>query len=613
MQKKIIVIVIALSLVASFQACLKKSNNAETVRASLLIGIDDLKQSILKLEGDIRKNATQKQVQHDFLEARFQYKKIEFLVEYFCPYTADFINGAPLDEIEVADKRVIAPEGFQVIEPFIFPSLDTTNKQELLGQVHSLAITMNRLTDQANTIPVTDQHVFDAMRLEVYRIISMGISGFDTPSAQNSMNEAAAAILSMQQTLRLYNQDSEWGTAAVQYLQKHSDFNSFNRLQFITDFANPLSTELHNVQLSLGIQPFKELRAVKTTVVTLFDEDAFDENFFTPNYDSHTSTQKVALGKMLFFDPILSGNHNRACVSCHQPEKAFTDGLEKSVAFDEASVVERNAPTLLNSGFQKAQFYDSRVSNLEDQAAAVINNKNELHGSFEKAVTRLKGSVEYVQLFKKAFPAENESISSSSIKNAIAAYVRSLKSMNSRFDQYVRGDKSKMNKDEIVGFNIFMGKGKCGTCHFAPLFNGTVPPNYDRSESEVIGVPQSNAAKSKLDGDRGKFNLYQFEQYRYSFKTPTVRNIALTAPYMHNGAFKTLEEVIDFYNKGGAAGIGADLPYLTLPFDKLNLTENEKKQLVAFMKTLTDTSVSSSMPKQLPKLAELTASRKATY
>lgn len=609
--KKVLVILL-LAGVGCFQACFSSENAEHKVRTQYLTDIDSLRASIKVLEENIQKDRDEETLQQNFRVARLRYKQIEYLVEYFSPYTADFINGAPLDEIEVYDNKIIAPEGFQVIESHLFPAYEETNKAELLEQTHSLLMTMTRLTEQAQTTPITAQHLFDAMRLEVYRIISMGISGFDTPGSQNSILEAAQAIKGMQETLKEYKK-TDWGDAALTYLNDHPEFSTFDRMTFITKFANPLSQDLYELQLNLDIKPFKALRAVNTNAKTLFDADAFDSNFFTADLDTHSSVEKVELGKLLFFDPVLSGNGNRACVSCHQPDKAFTDGLEKSIAFEGKGSIERNSPTLLNAGFQKAQFYDSRVANLEDQAAAVINNKSELHGSFEKSILKLSESEEYQKRFASAFPNKKELITDETIKNAIASYIRSLKSFNSRFDQYVRGDQSKMSKQEIEGFNIFMGKGKCGTCHFAPLFNGTVPPNYERSESEVIGVP-STTDQMNIDKDLGKYNLFKYEQYRFSFKTPTVRNVELTAPYMHNGVFKTLEEVVDFYEKGGAEGIGAKLPYLTLPFDKLDLSPQEKASLIAFMKTLTDTSAFNKTEVKLPQLADKKLnSRKALY
>jgi cytochrome c peroxidase len=149
-----------------------------------------------------------------------------------------------------------------------------------------------------------------------------------------------------------------------------------------------------------------------------------------------------------------------------------------------------------------------------------------------------------------------------------------------------------------------MGKAACGTCHFAPVFNGTVPPLYQETESEVLGVPEDLKAKPlKLDSDPGRGAAKLKEgapYYLHSFKTPTVRNIVATAPYMHNGAYNTLESVMDFYNRGGGIGHGLDVPYQTLPPDKLGLKKREIQAIIAFMKALEDNPFSASIPESLP-------------
>ena len=132
-----------------------------------------------------------------------------------------------------------------------------------------------------------------------------------------------------------------------------------------------------------------------------------------------------------------------------------------------------------------------------------------------------------------------------------------------------------------------MWKAKCGTCNIIPLFNGTVPPTYTTTESEIIVVP-ANKLFTKMDGDKGRFAVHHLAELQFAFKTPTLRNIALTAPYMHNDVYDSLEEVIDFYNKGGASGHGFKLENQTLPSESLRLTTNEKKKLVLFLKALTD-------------------------
>lgn len=177
------------------------------------------------------------------------------------------------------------------------------------------------------------------------------------------------------------------------------------------------------------------------------------------------------------------------------------------------------------------------------------------------------------------------------IANAISSYIRSLVALNSRFDKYMRGDRSMLSPSEINGFNLFTGKAKCATCHFIPLFNGLVPPIYTETESEILGVPETkNTHPAVLDPDPGKYNFTKSIIHRFAFKTPTLRNIALTAPYMHNGVYTTLEEVMEFYNNGGGKGLKIAPPNQSLPFDKLALSKKEVTDIIHFMKSLTDTS-----------------------
>ncbi|MEM9143510.1 MAG: methylamine utilization protein, partial [Bacteroidota bacterium] len=160
---------------------------------------------------------------------------------------------------------------------------------------------------------------------------------------------------------------------------------------------------------------------------------------------------------------------------------------------------------------------------------------------------------------------------------------------DSKFDRNMQGLEESLTEEEIAGFNLFMGKAACATCHFPPTFNGTVPPHYAETEFENLGVTQTaDFEHPVLDGDPGQYYPYEVEERRNFFKTATVRNAELTAPYMHNGAYNTLEEVVNFYNVGGGAGMGLDVPYQTLPPDSLNLSERESKALIAFMGTLTD-------------------------
>lgn len=576
----------------------------QRVKTQYLSDIAQLDSAVRYLNRTAVSNYSVAEVQAAFDTARLAYKRVEFLAELYNPETAKSLNGPALPEVEEDDvlQREIRPEGFQVVEEILFP-YDPDNRSELLTQLAVLKSNVGRLTRVATDNEITNSHVFDAMRLEIFRLISLGITGFDSPIANHSLPETISALRSLQHHAGFYelaNRDSDLAgqlnrtfAGAISALKNGGSFNEFDRLGYITNHANVLSSLLLDVQKALAIPVFVESRLLSSSARTLNDLDAFDPNYFVNSNDDRATPNRIALGKMLFYDPILSGNRvggprvggptQRTCATCHQPNRAFTDGEVKSLAVGFGGRrIARNAPTLLNAAFQASQFADSRVTFLEDQASDVIQNTDEMHGSLPDAVTALKNNETYRTSFAKTY---RDGVTEQNLKNAIASYVRSLTSLNSRVDQALRGKPALLTADERHGFNLFMGKGKCATCHFFPLFNGTVPPAYQKTESEVIGTPATLAEKT-VDPDLGKHATTRINIQKHAFKTPTVRNVAQTAPYMHNGVYRTLDEVVEFYNKGGGNGLGFNLDNQTLPFDKLNLTEPEKKALVAFMEAL---------------------------
>lgn len=540
-------------------------------------------------------------LQASFRKTRLAWKRVEFLAELYNPETSKAINGPAIAEVEDDDglQNEVQPTGLQVLEENLFP-YQPTERENLIQQAGVLQSAVGRLYNVSVNNPMTDSHVFDAMRLEVFRLISLGITGFDSPIANTSLPETAEALASLQRHLVFYhlsdlNEDLSTQldlafAGAITYLKRPGTFNGFDRLTFIRQHANALSSKLLDAQKALAVPIFQESRLLSASARTLNDLDAFDPNYFVDATAHRSTPDRVALGKMLFYNPILSGDSERTCATCHQPEKAFTDGEPKSLAVSSKKGqkrIARNAPTLYNAALQAAQFADSRVAFLEDQASDVIENENEMHGSLPKAVSALKANAAFRQQFNRTYP---DGVTEANLKNAIASYIRSLVSLDSRVDRAIRATDPRqqvalLSDQEKQGFNLFMGKAKCATCHFYPLFNGTVPPTYLKTESEVIGTP-ATAANQAIDSDLGRFDHTRIRLQRHSFKTPTVRFVAKTAPYMHNGTYTTLEEVIDFYDRGGGAGLGFDLLNQTLPGDKLNLAASEKKALVAFLKAL---------------------------
>ncbi len=405
------------------------------------------------------------------------------------------------------------------------------------------------------------------------------------------MMECASSLTSLQKVTSYYEHENTQNLPvkffnAIKYLNNNQDFNLFDRANFITTYCNPLTKDIADLEETLKIKITRYNRLLNQDATTLFDKNAYNVNAYSPNLSSFITLDKVALGKILFADKNLSGTGTRSCQSCHQPEKAFTDGLVKNTVINSNKVLGRNTPTLINSALQAAQFYDMRVNSLEDQSLDIVQSSVEMHGSMKVSVQRLWADSAYRKMFTEAFPVKNRNnIDTFEVMNAIASYVRSLVSLNSRFDDYMRGNKTAMNAEEIDGFNLFMGKAKCATCHYMPLFNGTFPPRYVKTESEVIGVPPSIQNK-EIDPDLGRYNSIKTESFRHAFKISTVRNAAATAPYMHNGVFTTLQQVIDFYDRGGGNGSGLKVDNQTLPSDKLNLSTAEKNNVISFIKSL---------------------------
>lgn len=588
-------------------ACSSRSSktSAERVNDFFIAQVDSLNYTIgwFADHGD---SASVEELRNSFMKARAHYKKIESLVVFYFPEENERINGPALLKAEEYDDKVILPTGFQVIEEELYA--DTIQREALQQQVLALKAILNNLKYTVRSNSLSDANVFEAIRLEVLTIMSLGISGFDSPVSFQSISETKSSLQGIETIVSCYEPADETITqklhsvfeGAYQYLARHTDFDAFDRATFIRKYLNPLSETLYIYQQELKIPNNAWVSAVKMDKPTFFSKDLFDANFFSPAYNRNLKPEAAVLGKMLFFDPVLSGNHSRSCASCHSPAKAFSDGQTRSMAFDSHQRVLRNAPTLINSVYQKSQFWDQRVHFIEDQVTAVVNNPQEMHGDMDASAKLIANNKEYVALFKKAF-GDSVEINQRSIQTSLAAYIRTLSGLNARFDQYMRGEEAMLTADELAGFNLFMGKGKCATCHFMPLFNGSVPPQYFETESEVLGVPaKADTINANIDSDAGKFNTYNRALHKFAFKTPTLRNAALTAPYMHNGVFKTLEEVIDFYNRGGGAGIGAVVPNQTLPADKLNLTRKEQQQIIAFIHTLTDTTGMTGIPAALP-------------
>jgi cytochrome c peroxidase len=551
-----------------------------------------------------------------FFLARISYKKVEMLIEYFDrQFVKDHINGAPLPSLERKATNldaIIEPSGFQIIEEELFAE----NKEALQELIPALYEKTKSYEWYFGMITLSDRMVFEAMREELIRIAALGITGFDTPSGENTLNESLTALKSIEKVAHIYDsylKDEQISRINEIFLAgaKHfenTNFNDFDRFGFITEFVNPAYKDLLEIQQSLYIETrelvFNHEFSVNYKETNIFSENFLNHKYYSAYSNSGDMEKKEELGKILFFDPILSANNKRSCASCHDPKLAFTDGAKTSLAFDGESKLERNSPTIINSVFNTRLFWDARASGPEDQAEHVILNPDEFNTSYQEIMEKLNTCEEYIQKFNAAYP-KIKKINKYTIVASLAAYVQSLRSFNSDFDKMVKGE-TVVNHEEIKhGFNVFAGKGACATCHFIPTFAGNVPPLYQDTESEVLAVPNVNdEATAVIDPDLGRFSNKRPNERiyfnRFAFKTPTIRNSELTAPYMHNGVFNTLEEVVEFYDRGGGWAWGIAPEHTTLPSDSLHLTDEEKSSLVTFMKSLTDLSDFTEVPEKLP-------------
>jgi cytochrome c peroxidase len=593
------IFIIPIAIYSFFSSPAKPYNKAEVY---YLKALKKFKSSLVFFKSGAEKKQTRSGLQQLFYKSRIEYKKLAVLTDYFSQYETRILNGPaiPRMEQEMSDK-IIPPQGFQAIEQLLFADWKAGSYPQLIFLINEMLSILSKLEKEPDLVyKFKDEQIWDAMRSSVVQMVT-SLTGFDSPIANNSINEAKASFDGILAVLVLYKTDLEkdGGYASLlklinkcrAYLQSNPNFIKFDRLSFISNYLNPFFKQLVRSRKKAGFGVPEGRSSINYSAESIFAKDALALNFYSPPEEYWVTEQRIMLGQQLFTDPILSDNKSRSCATCHQPSRGFSDGLAKPYAIDNKTILNRNTPTLWNAGYQTKQFYDSRVDILENQLGEVVHNVQEMQGSLNESVKELRNSGDYKKLFSEAYPNEKNPISTFTIANAISNYVRSLQSLNSRFDQYMNGDQKKLTTAEKNGFNLFAGKAKCATCHFIPLFNGVVPPFYAETESEVLGVPSSKSKTSaQLDTDLGKFHFTKSAIHKHAFKTPTLRNIALTAPYMHNGVFDTLEEVLDFYNEGGGAGLKIMPENQTLPPDKLNLTKKEMNDIISFMKALTDTS-----------------------
>lgn len=285
--------------------------------------------------------------------------------------------------------------------------------------------------------------------------------------------------------------------------------------------------------------------------------------------DNPQTAAKIALGRQLFFDKRLSLDHTIACASCHDPHKAFTDQLPKSKGI-KGQLSQRNAPSLLNAAFLKTAMFDAHLASLELQVIVPIQEPVEMGHNMKLLIAQLRQIPAYQEAAQRIF---NRDFDAYVLTRSIAAFQRSLLSMNAPFDRYMAGEKKALTPEQLAGWKLFSDKLYCTQCHPAPYFTTYVASNN--------GLYPSYEGKT----DQGRFRIHHDSSDIGKFKVPSLRNIPLTYPYMHDGSLQTLDQVLEHYQKGGAKN-----PLQDPSIVAFQLTSIEKKQLLAFFNALVDTS-----------------------
>jgi cytochrome c peroxidase len=294
--------------------------------------------------------------------------------------------------------------------------------------------------------------------------------------------------------------------------------------------------------------------------------------------DNPLTSEKIELGRQLYFDGRLSADGTVSCATCHASDKGFSDGRPTSTGI-KGQVGGRNAPVTFNRIFSQEQFWDGRAASLEDQALGPIQNPIEMGHTLKGMVAKLSAIKGYREQFRQVFGTD---VTAAGVAKAIAAFERTLVCGDSAFDRYEDGDDAALSESEQRGLELFREKGNCVRCHTGFAFTD------ERYHNIGVGM-------DKLKPDVGRYKITKKVSDKGAFKTPTLRNITASAPYMHNGSAKTLEDVIEFYNKGGIKN-----PNLSNEIKPLNLTTTEKAELLAFLKSLSCSDLKVAAP-ALPK------------
>lgn len=566
------------------------------------------KNDIEKIKQQIRKN-------------RLKLKAVDFWLRYFEPIAYRKINGPlPVEwETEVFEKfePPYRRTGAGLTLAELYLDEKTIQKDSLLHLVDTsinaiATFEADSITSQLNS----HHHFFLANRLFLLNLAAIYTTGFECPDTNNIIPELRAMLPAVKKIYKDFDASFSSTSLTTEYLQLYEkaidfvnkqpgQFSLFDHFNFIKEYINPLFRLNQQFINSYDVTTinFNDY-ALNNKANSVFDKALFNsqntKGIFSLVDDENVLSEIKKMGKLLFYDPILSGNNKRSCASCHKPTEYFTDTtLATPFQFDGQTHLTRNTPSLINSVFNHLIMLDGKHISLQAQAKEVMTKHEEMNANEEDLLKKVMSCKEYRNAFKKflKYTPEEKNVSFSHIISAITFYYADFSNYYSPFDDAMNKNAG-INNETKKGFNLFMSKAQCATCHFVPHFNGIKPP-YVSSEFEILGVPE-DTSYSKLSTDKGRYTVNPAPEMMNAFRTTTLRNTQFTKPYMHNGVFQTLEQVIDLYDAGGGVGKKLNVPNQTLSSDSLKLTKTEKTQLISFIHSLNEKIIFDTPPVALP-------------
>ncbi len=588
-----------------------------------LVVLKNKQSSLIQLinKSELSAAGDREKIKQEIALARKDLKGMDFWLRYLEPVAYKRLNGPlPVEwETEVFEKfeKPYKREGAGLTLAEIYLEEDGLKKDSLSALIRYSVQAMETYgADSITTELKTYHHFYLCNRLFLLNLASIYTTGFECPDTTRVIPELRNMLEDVTEIYQSFNDGFPTTALTGDYMDLYKtmvdftesqpgEYSSFDHFAFIKNYVNPL--------FGINQQLINSYKVISKSFVdyslnkkanSIFDKGLYNgqnaKGIFLRVKDEKVLAEIDQIGKLLFYDPILSNNNLRSCVSCHKSTEYFTDtAVPTPLQINRTDVLPRNAPSLINAGFNHLLMQDGKHISMQDQAKEVIANHLELGCDEKTIVQKVLSCPDYKKAFNGflAYTPQEREITLDHIVSAITLYYSKFSNYYAPFDKAINENKQ-VDLHVKEGFNLFMSKSQCATCHFVPQFNGVKPP-FVSSEFEVLGVP-GDTSYTAISEDKGRYDVNPATETFHAFRTGSLRNSEFTGPYMHNGVFASLNQVVDFYDGGGGAGRGLPVDNQTLSSDSLHLTMGEKDKLVTFMKSLNEDIVFEAAPLQLP-------------